>query len=75
MNGPLTLRESRGPTYETRLRRWEELRVARQEILFGLGASLVLMVMASFGLIALTEGAVIQGLLDVLVIFYAFRVR
>ena len=51
------------------------LRVARQGILFGLGASLILMGIASFGLIAPADGAVIQEALDVTVIFNALRVR
>ncbi len=51
------------------------LRVARQGILFGLGASLVLMGIASFGYIAPADGAVIQEVLDVAVIFNALRVR
>ncbi|HEV2165938.1 MAG TPA: heavy metal translocating P-type ATPase [Thermoplasmata archaeon] len=51
------------------------LRVARQGILFGLGASLVLMGIASFGYIAPADGAVVQEVLDVAVIFNALRVR
>jgi heavy metal translocating P-type ATPase len=51
------------------------LRIARQGILFGLGASLVLMGIASFGLIAPADGAIIQEALDVSVIFNALRVR
>lgn len=50
------------------------LRVARQGIIFGLGASLVLMGIASFGLIEPADGAVIQELLDIAVIFNALRV-
>lgn len=51
------------------------LHVARQGILFGLGASLVLMGIASFGYIAPADGAIIQEVLDVAVIFNALRVR
>ena len=51
------------------------LRVARQGIIFGLGASLVLMGIASFGLIAPADGAILQEALDVAVIFNALRVR
>ncbi|MCI4347047.1 MAG: heavy metal translocating P-type ATPase [Thermoplasmata archaeon] len=51
------------------------LRVARQGILFGLGASLVLMGIASFGYLAPADGAVLQEGLDVAVIFNALRVR
>lgn len=51
------------------------LRIARQGILFGLGASLILMGIASFGFIAPADGAIIQEGLDVMVIFNALRVR
>lgn len=51
------------------------LRIARQGILFGLGASLILIGIASFGYIAPADGAVIQEGLDVVVIFNALRVR
>lgn len=51
------------------------LSVARQGILFGLGTSLVLMGIASFGYIAPADGAVIQEALDITVIFNALRVR
>lgn len=51
------------------------LGIARQGILFGLGASLVLMGIASLGFIAPADGAVVQELLDVTVIFNALRVR
>jgi heavy metal translocating P-type ATPase len=51
------------------------LQIAQQGILFGLGASLILMGIASFGYIAPAEGAVIQEGLDVMVIFNALRVR
>lgn len=50
------------------------LRIARQGILFGLGASLVLMGIASFGLIAPALGAILQEVIDVTVIFNALRV-
>lgn len=51
------------------------LRIARQGILFGLGASLLLMGIASFGYLAPADGAVLQEGLDVAVIFNALRVR
>lgn len=51
------------------------LRIARQGILFGLGASLILMGIASFGYIAPADGAIIQEGLDVAVVFNALRVR
>lgn len=51
------------------------LRVARQGILFGLGTSLILMGIASFGVIAPADGAVIQEALDAAVILNALRVR
>jgi heavy metal translocating P-type ATPase len=51
------------------------LAVARQGIIFGLGASLVLMGIASFGYIAPADGAIIQEALDVAVLFNALRVR
>ncbi|MCL4308031.1 MAG: hypothetical protein M1126_01510 [Candidatus Thermoplasmatota archaeon] len=51
------------------------LRVARQGILFRPGAGLVRMGMASFGLIAPPDGAIVQERLDVLATFNTFRVR
>jgi cation transport ATPase len=51
------------------------LRIARQGIRFGLGASIVLMVIASFGLIAPALGAILQEVIDIVVIFNALRVR
>jgi heavy metal translocating P-type ATPase len=51
------------------------LRIAKQSIFFGLGASLVLMVIASFGYIQPAEGAVMQEVLDVTVILNALRAR
>jgi P-type E1-E2 ATPase len=51
------------------------LLVARQGIVFGLGASLVLMAVASFGAIAPALGAVLQEVIDVAVILNALRAR
>ena len=51
------------------------LSIARQGILFGLGASFVFMGIASFGYIPPADGAVVQELLDATVIFNALRVR
>ena len=51
------------------------LRIARGGIVFGLGTSLVLMVIASFGLIAPAVGAILQEVLDAIVILNALRVR
>ncbi len=50
------------------------LRIANQGILFGLGASIVLMVVATTGLIPPALGAVIQEVLDAAVILNALRV-
>jgi heavy metal translocating P-type ATPase len=49
--------------------------VAKQGILFGIGASLVLMICASFGLIAPATGALLQEALDLATIFNALRAR
>ncbi|HZY71098.1 MAG TPA: heavy metal translocating P-type ATPase [Thermoplasmata archaeon] len=51
------------------------VRVARQGIWFGLGASAVLMAIASLGRIVPAVGAVLQEVIDVAVIFNALRVR
>jgi heavy metal translocating P-type ATPase len=51
------------------------LRIARQGILFGLGSSLVLMVIATFGGIQPAEGAVLQEFIDAAVIVNALRAR
>lgn len=51
------------------------LRVAKQSILVGLGASVVLMVIASFGFIPPATGAILQEILDVTVILNALRAR
>ena len=51
------------------------VRIARQGILFGLGASLILMTIAAAGHILPAFGAVLQELIDVAVIFNALRVR
>lgn len=49
--------------------------VAKQGILLGMGLSLVLMVIASFGFIEPVYGAVYQEMIDILVIFNALRVH
>jgi heavy metal translocating P-type ATPase len=49
--------------------------IAKQSIYIGLGASFVFMVIASFGLIPPTIGALIQEILDVAVILNALRAR
>jgi cation transport ATPase len=51
------------------------VRVAKQSIFAGLGLSLVLMVIASFGLIPPAIGAVCQEVIDVAVILNALRAR
>ncbi len=51
------------------------LSVARQGIYLGLGASIVLMALASFGTIAPAVGAILQEGIDVAVILNALRVR
>ncbi len=51
------------------------LTVARQGIYLGLGASIVLMALASFGTIPPAVGAILQEGIDVAVIFNALRVR
>ena len=51
------------------------LRVAKQSILFGMGGSLVLMGIASFGYIQPAIGAILQEVLDVVVILNALRAR
>lgn len=50
------------------------LRIAKESIFFGIGASLVLMVFAALGHIPPVFGALLQELIDVLVIFNALRV-
>jgi len=50
-------------------------RIALQSIIVGLGASFVLMVIASQGLLAPASGAVLQEALDAAVILNALRVR
>ena len=47
----------------------------RRGIYFGLGASFVLMVIASFGLIQPAFGALLQELIDTAVILNALRAR
>ena len=51
------------------------LRVARESIFFGLGASFVLMAIASLGYIQPAIGAVLQEVVDVTVILNALRAR
>jgi heavy metal translocating P-type ATPase len=51
------------------------VRIARQGIIFGLGASLVLMAIAALGQILPAVGAVLQEVIDVAVILNALRVR
>ena len=51
------------------------LRVAKESIYFGLGASFALMVIASFGYIQPAIGALLQEVLDVTVILNALRAR
>ena len=51
------------------------LKIAKQSIFVGLGVSLLLMVIASFGLIPATIGALLQECLDVAVILNAIRAR
>ncbi len=51
------------------------LRVAKQSIFFGLGASFVLMVIASLGYIQPAIGALLQEVIDVTVILNALRAR
>lgn len=50
------------------------LRIAKQGIFFGIGASLVLMALAALGYITPLHGALLQEVLDVAVIFNALRV-
>lgn len=50
-------------------------RVARQGILFGIGGSFVLMVLATRGLIPPAAGALLQECLDLITILNAFRAR
>jgi heavy metal translocating P-type ATPase len=49
--------------------------IAKQSIVVGLGASIVLMIIASFGLIPPAIGALLQEALDVTVILNALRAR
>jgi len=51
------------------------LRVAKESIFFGLGASFVLMVIASLGFIQPAVGALLQEVIDVTVILNALRAR
>jgi hypothetical protein len=51
------------------------MRIARQSIQTSLGLSGVAMLLAAFGLIAPTVGAVLQEIIDVAVIINALRAR
>jgi heavy metal translocating P-type ATPase len=51
------------------------IHIAKQSIYFGLGVSFILMIVASFGLIPPTIGALLQEILDVGVILNALRAR
>lgn len=51
------------------------LRIAKESIYFGLGASFFLMVVASFGYIEPAIGAILQELIDTTVILNALRAR
>ena len=51
------------------------LHIAKQSIYFGMGGSFVLMGIASLGYIQPAIGAVMQEILDVVVILNALRVR
>jgi heavy metal translocating P-type ATPase len=51
------------------------LHIAKQSIYFGMGGSVILMVFASFGYIQPATGAVMQEVLDIVVILNALRVR
>ena len=47
--------------------------IALESVLFGIGASVLAMVAASFGLLAPVQGALLQEVIDVVVIFNALR--
>ena len=51
------------------------VQIAKQSIYVGLGASFIFMVIASFGLIPPTIGALLQEVFDVAVILNALRAR
>lgn len=51
------------------------IHIAKQSIYVGLGASFIFMIIASFGIIPPTMGALIQELMDVAVIINALRAR
>ena len=51
------------------------IQIAKQSIYFGLGVSFILMIVASFGAIPPTIGALLQEILDVGVILNALRAR
>jgi cation transport ATPase len=51
------------------------LRIAKQSIFIGLGVSLIFMIIASFGFIPPTFGAILQEVFDVAVILNALRAR
>jgi cation transport ATPase len=51
------------------------LHIAKESIYFGIGASFILMVIASFGYIQPAVGALLQEVLDIAVILNALRAR
>ena len=51
------------------------LKIAKQGIFFGIGVSVILMIIAAFGYISPIYGALIQEALDVLIILNALRVN
>jgi cation transport ATPase len=51
------------------------LQIAKQSIYVGLGASFIFIILASFGLILPTIGALLQEVFDVSVILNALRAR
>ncbi len=51
------------------------LHIAKQSIFFGMGGSIIMMIVAGFGYIAPAEGAIFQEILDIVVILNALRVR
>lgn len=51
------------------------INIAKQSIFVGLGASFIFMIIASFGIIPPSMGALIQELLDIIVIINALRAR
>lgn len=51
------------------------LRITKQSIFFGMGGSIIMMVIASFGYIVPAQGAILQEILDIVVILNALRAR